>query len=119
MSGDETRERGSRRQGGDAQDPHDDRAAHRRHAVAAVQRIAEDPQPLFTRPAAAERVGGVGEPVLVERAGDHHARDDRDGRGHRHRDELGEPGRDAAHGEADQAAGEREPRHAPGELWWF
>ena len=84
-----------------------------------MQRIAEDPQPLLTRPTAAERVGGVGEAVLVERAGDQHARDDRDGGGDRHRDELGEPGRDAADGEADQAADEREPRHAPSELRGF
>ena len=102
MGGDKTGERRRRPQGGDGQDPDDDRAAQRRHAVAAVQGIAEDPQALFARPPAGERVGGVGETVLVERTGDHHARNDRDGRGDRRRDELGEPGRDAAHGEPDQ-----------------
>ena len=53
----------------------------------------------------------------MERAGDQHARNEHgDGGGDRRRDELAEPGRDAADGGADQRADDREPRHASREL---
>ena len=95
-AGDETGERRGRTDGGDGQDPYDDRAAQCRDAVGAVEWIAEDPQALLTRPPPGERIRRVGQAVLVERPGDQHARDDRDRGGDGHWDQLGEPGRESA-----------------------
>ena len=77
---DEAPERRRRSERSDAEHPDQDRPDHRSDAVAAVPRVLEDlPAPL--RRPAAHRVGGVGEAVLVERAGDHHAEHHGDRRG--------------------------------------
>src|SRR6202008_3971733 len=54
------------RQGGDADGQHE---AQRQRAVAADPAVLQDRQPLLAAAAAAQAVGGVGEPVLVQAAG--------------------------------------------------
>ena len=116
VGGDQTGEGVRRTQRADGDDPHDDRTAQRGDAVAAVARVVEDLQPPLARPAAGEGVGGVGEPVLVEGAGEGDPEQHGDRGGDRHRHQLPEPGGDPADGGTDQRADHREPRHGPREL---
>ena len=84
--------------------------AQRGDAVRAVARILQDLEPALTGGPAAERVGDVGQPVLVEGAGDQQPDGHRNRRRHRSRHELGQTGRDPADERADQRADDGKPR---------
>jgi hypothetical protein len=108
-------ERRGRAERCDAHDAQHDRGAHRRHAVAAVARVLQDLAASLGR-GAAECVGGVGEAVLVERAGDHQSHDDRESRGNCRWQQFHRPGRHQPDGGADERTDHREPRHGGDEV---
>ncbi len=81
-----------------------------------MTRILQDLQAPLDRPAAAERVGNIGQTVLVERAGDQQSDDDGNCRGHQWRNHVPQPGGSATDGGTDQRPDQREPRHAGGDI---
>ena len=74
-----------------------------------MARVLQDLEPALEGRPAAERVGDVGQAVLVEGAGDEQPDGHRDHRRDRGRHELAEAGCDAADERADQRPDERQP----------
>ena len=75
--------------------------------------VLQDLQPALDGPSAAERIGDVAQPVLVEGPGDQQTDGDRDRSGNQRWRQLPHAGGDPADCGADDRARDREPRDGP------
>ena len=109
VRGDQPGEGGRRTERRDGDHAQHDRAAQRGDPVGAVARVLQDLEaPLAGRPAG-DGVGGVGQAVLVEGAGDEDADEHPDRRGDGARHEVRQPGDDPTGERADQRPDDGEP----------